>query len=137
MLQPIFLTLNDVLQFHADQVEQFGGGAGNLDLRKLEAALAQPAMTFEGRFLHEDLAAMAAAYLYHIVQNHPFVDGNKRTGANAAIVFLELNGCPLEFPLDETEALVVAVASGKATKDDVARFFRKLMEEQQDNPSQT
>lgn len=130
MNDPIFLTLDDVLQFHADQIEHFGGGSGMLDMGKLEAALAQPAMMFAGQYLHEDLAAMAGAYLFHIVQNHPFVDGNKRTGANAAIVFLELNGYALEIPLEEAEALVMAVAQGEAKVEDVAAFFRSLIRSQ-------
>lgn len=92
MNEPLFLTLAEVLQFHADQIELAGGDAGILDIGKMESAIAQPRMMWQGKFLHEDLAAMAAAYPFHIVQNHGFADGNKRTGMNAAIVFLELNG---------------------------------------------
>jgi death on curing protein len=130
MNDPIFLTLDDVLQFHADQIEAFGGDGAILDSGKLESALAQPLASFGGHYLHEDLAAMAAAYLYHVVQNHPFADGNKRTGLNAAIVFLELNGFPLDVPADETEQLVLRVAKGEADKQEVGRFFRRLIEEQ-------
>jgi death-on-curing protein len=89
---PLFLTLEKVLQLHAFQIEQFGGDGQVLDLRLLESAVAMPQQAFGGRFLHGDLAEMAAAYIFHVVRNHPFADGNKRTGIHAAIVFLELNG---------------------------------------------
>ena len=130
MDEPLFLTLDDVLQFHADHVESTGGDAAILDVGKIESAIAQPQATWGGQFLHEDLAAMAAAYLFHLVQNHGFADGNKRTGANAAIVFLELNGIALDWPLDETEQMVLGVAKGKLSKNDVVVFVRRLISEQ-------
>lgn len=130
MNDPIFLTLDDVLQLHGDQIEAFGGDGSILDIGKIESAIAQPWAMWQGQYLHEDLAAMAAAYLFYLVENHGFADGNKRTGMNAAIVFLELNGCELDFPLDETEQLVLSVAKGEADKDVVATFLRKLIDEQ-------
>lgn len=130
MDEPIFLTLDDVLQFHADQVELMGGDAAILDIGKIESAIAQPQATWDGQFLHEDLAAMAAAYLFHLVQNHGFADGNKRTGANAAIVFLELNGLALDWPVDESEKIVLGVARGEMHKEEVAAFIRRLISEQ-------
>ena len=130
MTDPLFLTSDDVLQFHADQFELSGGDPAILDIEKFESAIAQPRMTWQGRYLHEDLSAMAAAYLFHIVQNHGFADGNKRTGLNAAIVFLEINGFALDWPLDETEQLVLGVAKGELGKDEVANFIRKLINEQ-------
>jgi death-on-curing protein len=130
MNEPLFLTVAEVLQFHADQIELAGGDAGALDIGKIESAIAQPRMMWQGKYLHEDLAAMAAAYLFHIVQNHGFADGNKRTGLNTAIVFLELNGYGLEWPLDETEQLVLSVAKGEIEKEMVATFIRRLIDEQ-------
>ena len=130
MNEPLFLTLNDVLQFHADQIELAGGDGAILDIAKIESAIAQPKATWDGQFLHEDLAAMAAAYLYHIVQNHGFADGNKRTGVNAAIVFLELNGYTLNWPVDESEQIVLGVAEGELSKNEVAEFIRRLISEQ-------
>lgn len=130
MNEPLFLTLNDVLQFHADQIELGGGDRAILDIGKIESAIAQPKATWDGQFLHEDLAAMAAAYLFHIVQNHGFADGNKRTGANAAIVFLELNGYALDWPVDESEQIVLGVAKGELSKNEVAEFIRRLISEQ-------
>ena len=75
-MNPIFLETDDVLAVHAEQIERFGGADGVRDRGLLESALAQPMVTFGDNFLHEDLYAMAAAYLFHIVQNHPFIDGN-------------------------------------------------------------
>ncbi len=82
-----FLGLEDVLSLHANQVTLHGGEPGVRDLGLLESAIAQPRATFGGEFLHKDLFEMAGAYLYHIVQNHPFFDGNKRAGAVAASYF--------------------------------------------------
>ncbi len=75
-----FLTLEDVLEIHALQLARYGGADGLRDPGLLESALAQPQASFGGDFVHESLFAMAAAYLFHIVSNHAFVDGNKRTG---------------------------------------------------------
>ena len=89
---PIFLTLADVLEIHLYQLVHFGGSSGIRDLNLLKSAVAMPQMSFGGVMLHKDIYEMAAAYLFHLVENHPFIDGNKRTGAMAAIVFLDVNG---------------------------------------------
>ncbi len=86
-MTPVSLSLAEVLEIHRDQIERYGGHAGLRDLGLLQSALAMPAARFGGRYLHGDLLEMAAAYLFHIEQNHPFIDGNKRTGTVAAIVF--------------------------------------------------
>ncbi len=90
-MPPTFLTLGEVLEIHRDQIGRYGGAAGIRDLGLLQSALSQPRATFGGEFLHGDLAEMAAAYLFHLVCDHPFVDGNKRVGLVSAIVFLRLN----------------------------------------------
>lgn len=76
----IFLTTDEVLEIHQDQLERYGGEAGLLNRDQLESAVAQPQVTFEGHFLYGDVYEMAAVYLFHFVQNHAFVDGNKRVG---------------------------------------------------------
>lgn len=124
-MEPTFLALAEVLAIHVDQIMRFGGMPGLRDRRLLLSALAVPQATFEGRYLHEDLAAMAASYLYHIVQNHPFVDGNERVGAVAAVVFLALNGLEVEANEESFGDLVIAVAEGKADKTVVAAFLRE------------
>jgi len=77
---------------HDEQLERFGGSAGVRDRGGLESAVAVVQATFDGRLLHSDNFEMAAAYAFHIAENQPFVDGNKRTGLNAALVFLDMNG---------------------------------------------
>ena len=124
-MNPIFLTLAEILQIHRDQIKRYGGDTGIRDMGLLQSALAMPAAGFRGSFVHGDLYEMAAAYLFHIVQNHPFVDGNKRTGVVAALVFLALNGVTIEAKVDAFERMVWAVARGEADKATVAKFFRK------------
>jgi death on curing protein len=119
-----FLGLEDVLSLHADQVALYGGEYGVRDLGLLESAIAQPRATFGGESLHKDQFEMAAAYLFHIVQNHPFLDGNKRTGAVAALVFLDLNGIEIDAPKESLYELTMAVATGKAGKAQVAEYLR-------------
>jgi death-on-curing protein len=124
---PLFLTLDEVLQIHSYQIKEHGGSGEILDMGSLESAIAQPRQGFGGSYLHSDLAHMAAAYLFHIVQNHAFEDGNKRTGTHAALIFLAMNGYDLGELPEEAEALVYGVATSEKTKEDVADFFRKLM----------
>jgi len=124
-MTPDFLSLAEVLEIHRDQIERYGGKTGIRDLGLLQSALAMPAAGFGGRYLHGDLFEMAAAYLFHIVRNHPFVDGNKRTGAVAALVFLSLNGMEIEASEDIFEQTVRAVAEGKMDKSAIAGFFRE------------
>lgn len=87
----VFLTVDDVLALHADQIERFGGRAGIRDIGLLESDLGMPLATFQSESLHPSLAEMAAAYLFHIARNHPFLDGNKRVGLMAMLVFVALN----------------------------------------------
>jgi len=94
-VETVFLTFDEILEIHQHQIERYGGATGVRDASALESAVAMPAASFDGAYLHNSIAAMAAAYLFHICQNHAFVDGNKRAGANAAITFLLLNGYEL------------------------------------------
>lgn len=119
-----FLGLDEILEIHRDQIERYGGSAGIRDMGLLQSAVATPAAGFGGDYLHQDIFEMAAAYLFHITQNHPFVDGNKRTGTVAAVVFLEMNGVELNADEDELEALVRSVAMGKADKAAAAAFLK-------------
>jgi death-on-curing protein len=121
---PLFLTLDEVLLLHASRIERYGGTDGVRDMALLDSALAMPQSGFGGEYFHSDVPQMAAAYLYHIVCNHPFVDGNKRTGLAAAIVFLEMNHIDLVVDEDAEIDLTLRVAEGKATKDEVAEYFR-------------
>ena len=91
MPEPAFLNLADVLRIHADQIQRYGGRNGVRDFGLLESALAMPRASFGGEWLHRDTYEMAAAYGFHLCRNHPFIEGNKRTGLASALVFLELN----------------------------------------------
>lgn len=124
--EPRFLTLAETLLIHADQLRNYGGKFGLLDISLLSSALAQPEASYAGPFLHEDLFAMAGAYAFHICQNHPFVDGNKRTALAAALVFLDLNGVVLEEREDRLFDLMMAIATGRAAKAEAASTFREL-----------
>src|SRR5438045_4637710 len=120
-----FLSLGRVLRIHRSSIEAYGGDPAVRDMGLLESALAQPRAAFGGQYLHPDLPAMAAAYLFHIVSNHPFVDGNKRTGAGASFVFLRMNDVKVSAPEEQFTEITLSVARGEASKDEVAEFFRK------------
>ena len=122
---PVFLSLGEVIEIHHDQIERYGGHPGIIDIGLLQSALAMPVAGFGGRFLHMDLFEMAAAYLFHIIQNHPFVGGNKRTGAVSSMVFLSLNSVEIEADEEEFEKTVLAVAEGNFHKAAATEFFRK------------
>jgi death-on-curing protein len=126
MADPLFLTLAEVIEIHADQIDRYGGQAGVRDLGLLESALSQPEASFAGAWLHKDLYEMAAAYAYHLCQNHPFIDGNKRTALASALVFLELNDVSILDPRGRLKTAMIRVASSKLSKDDVAKLLRKL-----------
>lgn len=121
----IFLNLGEVLEIHRDQIARYGGSSGLRDLDLLKSAVAMPQATFDGKFLHTDIFEMAAACLFHIVGNHPFLDGNKRVGAVVCLVFLELNGYEFTAPEKELAEIVFALARGEVTKADIAIFVRK------------
>jgi death-on-curing protein len=120
-------TTDEVIEIHRQQIEAHGGSLGVRDAGLLESALAQPRMSFGGQFVHADLAEMAAAYLYHLAKNHPFIDGNKRVAALSAVVFLDVNEIDIDVDPDEYYDLAYAIASGTADKAAAAEFFRRHM----------
>jgi len=121
-----FLTLSDILEIQRDQLDRYGGQAGLRDIHLLESAVAMPQAGFGGQYLHQDIFEMAAAYLFHIVQNHPFLDGNKRAGAASALVFLTMNDIDLRPDEEGLYSITLAAAEGKAQKPEIAKFFRSL-----------
>jgi death-on-curing protein len=121
---PQFLARDDVLESHAEQISRYGGTEGIRDVGLLESALAQPQATFGGQYLHADVFDMAAAYLFHLVKNHPFLDGNKRVGLEAALLFLEINGHSIEATDEALVDLTLQTAQSQATKQQIADFFR-------------
>lgn len=126
---PIFLSLEEVLALHADQIARYGGISGLRDPGLLSSALALPQATFGGKYLHTTPHEMAAAYLFHLSRDHPFLDGNKRIGLAAALAFLGLNDLVLEVDDDTLTELVMGVAQGLRSKAEIAVFFQKYCRE--------
>jgi len=129
LLNPEFVDKADVLAIQARQIEKFGGMAGIRDEGLLDSALAQPQATFFGELLHPTIAEQAAAYLYHLAQNHPFLDGNKRTAFATMIAFLSINGYDLDLTQEEAFDLLMRVARGRISKEEVAVFIREHLKE--------
>lgn len=121
----LFLSVEDVLVIHENTIAAEGGAPGLRDAGLLESAVLMPQQQFGGRYLHPDGAAMAAAYLFHIVQNHAFYDGNKRTGALAALVFLDINGATKLPAPDALEQITLSVAAGETSKEELTAWMRK------------
>jgi death-on-curing protein len=124
-MSPIFLGLDEVIEIHRDQIERYGGHPGVRDMGVLRSAVSMPQAWHGGEYLHADLFEMAAAYLFHIVQNHPFVDGNKRVGTVAAFVFLALNGVEVRVSNEALFQGVLAVAQEKLGKAAIAELLRR------------
>jgi len=123
---PEFLTLEDVLEFHRVQLEHWGGQDGVRDRAALLSAIAQPQTTFDGEYLHEDLFTMAAAYAFHIAESQAFFDGNKRTGVDAALTFLALNGYAVEDPEMALYEAMIEIANRTMSKGQFASLLRNL-----------
>ena len=118
--------MGEVLLILQDQIRRYGGAYGLRDRELLSSALSMPSTSFEGKYLHKDLYDQAAAYAFHICQNHPFIDGNKRTALAAALVFLLLNGIELDDPNESLYELMMNVSSKGTGKVDIAAEFRRL-----------
>jgi death-on-curing protein len=125
-VEPEFLDLEDVLEFHRQGLERWGGTEGVRDQGALEAAIAQPQATFDGEYLYQDLFSMAAAYAFHIGEAQAFLDGNKRTGVLAAIVFLDTNGFRIPEQEDVLYLAMIEIAERKMTKGQLANLLREL-----------
>jgi len=120
-----FLLLDHILKIHTDQIRRYGGAHGIRDLEALKSAVNTPAATYNQRFLHTTIEEMAAAYLFHIVKNHPFLDGNKRTGVVAALTFLIINGNSLIATNEDLVTITLLVAQGKLSKSELAVHIQK------------
>ncbi len=129
MRSPRFLTLVEVLSVLQDQITRYGGEFGIRDLNLLSSAIAVPRASFGGQTLHADLFEMAAAYAFHIYQNHPFLDGDKRVALASALVFLDLNGVNISDPEERLYPMMMKVARGDAGKPLIAETFRNLADQ--------
>jgi death on curing protein len=129
-----FLSIEDVLAIHSVQLAHFGGRPGVRDLAALESAVAQAQAGLGAQLFHRDVFEQAAAYAFHISQNQPFVDGNKRTALVAASVFLDLNEIELA-ESDDLHDAMIAIAEKRRDKLGLADIFKKLSSPRQ--PSAT
>ena len=121
------LTVEIVREMHAEAITQFGGSDGVRDLTLLESAVAAPQASFAGESPYKDLVEVAAAYLFFLCRNHPFIDGNKRTALGACLVFLRLNGVEPNPDGAEWEQLTMDVAGSRIDRDQTTKRLRKLV----------
>lgn len=125
-MQPFrFLSVAAVMKIHQRVIDEFGGDGGLRDRGLLESAVSMPQAMFGGEYLHAELAAMAAAYHFHLCANHPFLDGNKRVAVAAAEVFILANGCKLAASDEDLENLTMGIAGGRVSKDEVITFYKE------------
>ena len=120
-----FLTLSEVLLILEDQIRNYGGKYGVRDINLPGSAIYMPESSFNGKYLHETIPAMAAAYAYHLCQNHPFIDGNKRAALASSLVFLDING--YEFNCDDKILYnrIMDTAKGELKKEELIKFYEK------------
>jgi death on curing protein len=121
---PKFLTISQVLDIHQRQIQRFGGTSGVRDEGLLDSALAQPQATFGGELLHSTIHEQAAAYLYHLAMNHPFIDGNKRTAFAIMDTFITLNGYSLNLSQEQAYNLVIQVVQKEISKEELSAFLK-------------
>ncbi len=121
------LTADIVREIHAESLSRFGGSDGVRDESLLESAVTAPQAGFGGKSVYSDVAEVAAAYLFYLCSNHPFIDGNKRTALGSCIVFLRLNGIEPQPDGPDWEKLTLAVASGELDRQETTARLRKLL----------
>ena len=121
------LTVEIVREIHAEAIAKFGGSDGVRELALLESAVAAPQASFGGESPYQDIAEVAAAYLFYLCKNHPFIDGNKRAALGACIVFLRLNGIEPKTDGEEWEELTLTVAASAIDRDEATERMRKLL----------
>ncbi len=120
-----FLTLEQIIHLHKRAIEDYGGSLGVRDKDLLDSAITQPQASFGGVYLHESISLMAAAYYFHISQNQPFIDGNKRTGMLSMYAFLEINGYELNVENATLYPILLDVAEGRLSKEGLAIFIEQ------------
>ncbi len=124
----LFLTLAEVVEIHKDQIDRYGGHSEIRDYNLLRSAVSAPKATWNGEYLNNDIFEMAAAYIFYICQDHPFMDGNKRTALTAGLVFLEVNGVSIMDENGDLYQAVMGIASGKLGKSEMVAILRELVD---------
>ncbi|MDR3237177.1 MAG: type II toxin-antitoxin system death-on-curing family toxin [Spirochaetia bacterium] len=120
-----FLTLSEVLIILEDQIRNYGGIYGVKDVNLLSSAIYIPQSGFNGEYLHKSIPAMAAAYAFHICQNHPFIDGNKRTALTSSLIFLDINQYTLNCRNEILYKKIIDLAKGEIKKEELIKFYEK------------
>lgn len=123
--EPAFLSVDEILEIHRDQIERYGGEIGIRDRGLLESAVAMPQQSFGGAYLHADIFEMAAAYAFHLAESQAFIDGNKRTGLAAAYMFLALNGYRLIEQAEWLYDAMIAIGTHQLDKHGLAQVIRE------------
>jgi len=123
-----YLTLGEIVQLHRRLLESTGGTDGIRDFAALESATAQPKATFGDVDLYPTLVEKAAALCLSLVQNHPFVDGNKRLGHAAMETFLMLNGSTIEAPVDDQERIMLDLAAGRLERSQLVAWLQQHLQ---------
>ena len=124
-----FLSIDDIVVILDDQIKNYGGINGIRDMYLLSSAVSQPESSFDSKYLHNSLPEMAAAYVYHICQNHPFFDGNKRVALASSLVFLDMNDYHFECDLEILYDTIMKVANGALKKDELILFYENHSKE--------
>lgn len=119
-----FILIDEVFRVHESALEEYGGEAGVRDENRLMSALDQPKAGIEGEYFHRDLFEMSAAYMFYMIKDHPFIDGNKRVGTILALLFLGLNGVEVITTNDELRKVAEKTATDEIGKSDIAQFLR-------------
>jgi len=120
-----FLTFEEVKKIQINQINRYGGLHGLRDEKLLDSAINYPQATFGKKYLHPDIYHMASSYMYAIIKNHPFLDGNKRTGFIVGIIFLAYNNIFIDAQEDELFDLAIAMTQSKITESEAATFFKQ------------
>ena len=123
----VHLGIDIVREIHVEVIKQFGGANGIRDENLLASAVLTPQSSFRGKSPYADRVEIAAAYLFYICKNRPFLDGNKRTAMMSAIVFLRLNGMAPLPDSTQWEKLMLDVAASEIDRDETTRRLRKLL----------
>jgi len=118
-----FLTLSEVLLILEDQIRNYGGTYGVRDINLLSSAIYMAESGFGGQYLHKTIPSMAAAYAFHICQNHPFIDGNKRAALASSLVFLEINGYEFNCRDEILYKKFMDLAKGEIKKEELIKFY--------------
>ncbi len=121
-----FLSIEDVIELHDMQLVQYSGASGIRSRELLESAVMVPQASFGGEFVHKDIYEMAAAYTFHIAENQPFVDGNKRTALASALVFLDWHDIEIDDPEEKLYTAMIDLANKKLDKNGLAKIFKDL-----------